>query len=113
MALKRRFTAIDIGTDSIKGVRFKRKSKGLFIDKVAVKHLPYDSIIDGTIVDDAVVSNRLNELVQELKCRKDKIITTIPNNNLIIRNMELPEMEDDNRLAEAIKWESEIIFLSR
>lgn len=107
MALKRRFTAIDIGTDSIKGVRFKRKSKGLFIDKVAVKHLPYDSIIDGTIVDDAVVSNRLNELVQELKCRKDKIITTIPNNNLIIRNMELPEMEDDNRLAEAIKWESE------
>lgn len=107
MALKRRFTAIDIGTDSIKGVRFKRKSKGLFIDRIAVKHLPYDSIIDGTIVDEAVVSNRLNELVQELKCRKDKIITTIPNNNLIIRNMELPEMEDDNRLAEAIKWESE------
>ena len=107
MALKRRFTAIDIGTDSIKGVRFKRKSKGLFIDKVAVKHLPYDSIIDGTIVDEAVVSNRLKELVQELKCGGDKIITTIPNNNLIIRNMELPEMEDDNRLAEAIKWESE------
>ena len=107
MALKRRFTAIDIGTDSIKGVRFKRKSKGLFIDRIAVKHLPYDSIIDGTIVDEAVVSNRLKELVQELKCGGDKIITTIPNNNLIIRNMELPEMEDDNRLAEAIKWESE------
>lgn len=107
MALKRRYTAIDIGTDSIKGVRFKRKSKGLFIDRIAVKHLPYDSIIDGTIVDEAVVSNRLKELVQELKCGGDKIITTIPNNNLIIRNMELPEMEDDNRLAEAIKWESE------
>ena len=107
MALKRRYTAIDIGTDSIKGVRFKRKSKGLFIDRIVVKHLPYDSIIDGTIVDEAVVSNRLKELVQELKCGGDKIITTIPNNNLIIRNMELPEMEDDNRLAEAIKWESE------
>src|SRR5690606_2832405 len=107
LALKRRYTAIDIGTDSIKGVRFKRKSKGLFIDRIAVKHLPYDSIIDGTIVDEAVVSNRLKELVQELKCGGDKIITTIPNNNLIIRNMELPEMEDDNRLAEAIKWESE------
>ena len=72
--------------------------------------MPYDSIIDGTIVDEAVVSNRLKELVQELKCGGTKIITTIPNNNLIIRNMELPEMEDDNRLAEAIKWESERSF---
>lgn len=107
LALKKRFTAIDIGTDSIKGVRFKRKGRRLFIDRVAMKHLPHDSIIDGSIVDLAVVSNRLNELVQELKCKKDKIITTIPNNNLIIRNMELPAMADDNRLAEAIKWESE------
>ncbi|NLM96287.1 MAG: type IV pilus assembly protein PilM [Halanaerobiaceae bacterium] len=100
-------TVIDIGTDSIKAGRFKKRGKSIFIEGLSIKSLPYQTIREGRIVDEAVVSNRLSEIVNELKCRGDRIITTIPNNNLVIRNMELPEMDDKARLAEAIKWESE------
>lgn len=107
MLFKSNITVIDIGTDSIKAGKFKKKGKGLFVEGLSIKSLPYQTIREGRIVDEAVVSNRLSEIVNELKCRGDRIITTIPNNNLIIRNMELPEMDDKAKLAEAIKWESE------
>ncbi len=107
MFFKKRFTVIDIGTDSIKAAKFTRKKKELFLDGIVMKSLPFESIKDGRIIDEAVVGNRLAEVVRELNSRKDKIITTIPNNNLIIRNMELPDMKDESKLAEAVKWESE------
>ncbi|MFP4662178.1 MAG: type IV pilus assembly protein PilM [Halanaerobiales bacterium] len=105
--LKKRFTVIDIGTDSIKAATFTNKRKDLYLEGISHKSLPFESIKDGRIVDEAVVSNRLEEVVRELNCRNDRIITTIPNNNLIIRNMELPAMKDEAKFAEAVKWESE------
>ncbi len=107
MLFRKGITVIDIGTDSIKGVKFKRKRGTLFVDRIGSKSLPYESIEDGYIVDEAAVGNRLNELADELGCRSSKIITTIPNNNLVIRNMELPYIEDEKKMAEALKWESE------
>lgn len=104
---KKRFTVIDIGTDSIKAAKFTNKRKELSLEGTIMKSLPFESIKDGRIVDEAVVGNRLAEVVRELNCRKDRLITTIPNNNLIIRNMELPYMKDEEKLAEAVKWESE------
>lgn len=102
-----KFTVIDIGTDSIKAVKFKKKGKNLAALDLGLQSLPYDSIKEGRIIDETVVANRLMELIRELNCKNSKIITTIPNNNLIIRNMELPDMKDESQLAEAIKWESE------
>lgn len=107
MYSRRYFSVIDIGTDSIKAAKFKKKRKNIFLESILLKSLPFESIKDGRIVDEAVLSNRLNKVVSELGCRNDRIITTIPNNNLIIRTMELPDIKDESKLAEAIKWESE------
>ncbi|MFW6021890.1 MAG: type IV pilus assembly protein PilM [Halanaerobiaceae bacterium] len=106
MLFRQHFTVIDIGTDSIKAAKFVQKRKGLFLDGLVHKRLTIDSIKDGRIVDEAVVANRLDDVLKELGSRNDRIITTVPNNNLVIRNMELPDMEEE-QLAEAIKWESE------
>ncbi|MEJ6950064.1 type IV pilus assembly protein PilM [Natronospora cellulosivora (SeqCode)] len=107
MFLKKKFTTIDIGTDSIKAVKFFKKKNELIVDGFAMKSLPYQSIKDGKIVDEAVVANRLEDISNELNCRNDRIVTSIASNNLIIRNMELPAMDNEEQLAEAIKWESE------
>ncbi|MFP4017189.1 MAG: type IV pilus assembly protein PilM [Halanaerobiales bacterium] len=103
----KKFTAIDIGTDSIKAVKFQKKKKELIITGFGMKSLPHQSLNEGKIVDEAVVANRLEQLCNELHCRNDRIVTTLSSNNLIIRNMELPAMDDKERLSEAIKWESE------
>ncbi len=107
MFFKKKYTVIDIGTDSIKAVKLSKKKNELFLDGITMRSVPFESIKDGHIIDKAVVANRLEEVVKELSCKNDRIITTIPNNNLIIRNMELPDMKEENKLTEAVKWESE------
>jgi type IV pilus assembly protein PilM len=106
MFFKKHFTAVDIGTDSIKAVRFCSKKRELAIEGILMRNLPFETIKEGKIIDYGVISNRLEEIFRELNCRKDRIITTIPSTNLIIRNMELPVMEE-KQLTEAIKWEAE------
>lgn len=104
MLFKKRFTTVDIGTDSIKAARFINDSD-LMLEGISLKKLPYESIKDGRIIDEAVVAARLAELLEELNGKRDEIVTTIPVNNLIIRKIELPVMGADE-LAEALKWEA-------
>lgn len=100
------FTTIDIGSYSIKVARFRKKKSELTLLATGMRKLPFATINEGKIVDPSIITSKLEEIFNELNYHPSKIITTIPSNNLIIRNIELPLMSE-NELAEAIKWEAE------
>ncbi|MFW6271233.1 MAG: type IV pilus assembly protein PilM, partial [Bacillota bacterium] len=83
--------------------------KKLEILEAEYEKLPPETIEDGSIIDQAIVTNRMEELFSRLKHSPRKVITTIPNNDLIIRTIELPAMSE-NELEEALKWELEEIL---
>jgi len=97
---------VDIGSYAIKAVRMKLKKSGLEVLGTAYRQLPFEVLKEDKPNQDTVIANILKEVFQELKCRSDLVISTIPGKYSIIRNMELPVMNEDE-LAEAIKWEAE------
>lgn len=101
-----KFTTVDIGSYSIKVARLRRKKSKLTLLATGIRKLPFETIKEGKIVDPSIIASKLEDIFNELNYRPSKIITTIPSNNLIIRNIELPFMSE-KELAEAIKWEAE------
>jgi type IV pilus assembly protein PilM len=104
--LSRKYTCIDIGTNSIKAVQFKAKKNDLTLIDLAIQKLPFDTIIDGLIEDDSLVASELQTLIRSLKNNPKNIITTVPNDNLLIRNIEMPAM-DKKEIRESLKWEAD------
>ncbi len=102
----RKFTTIDIGNHAIKVVRMKNKSSGLKILNTAKKKLPPETIKNGKIIDHSIIANELENIFEEMNYRPGKVVTTVSNENLVIRSLELPAMPEDE-LNEAIKWEAD------
>ncbi len=106
MLFNNKFTTIDIGTNAIKLARFKKSRNSLTLLNTAYQKLPYDTIRDGMIVDIPIVAKYLKNLLSGLDFKPRKIVTTIPSNHIITRNVEFPIMSDDE-LEQAMKWEAE------
>lgn len=102
----KKYTCIDIGANSIKAVQFKAKKNDLTLIDIGIKKLPVDTIIDGLIADDSLVASELQNLIKSLKDKPKNIITTVPNDNLLIRNIEMPAM-DKKEIRESLKWEAD------
>lgn len=106
MLFNNKFTTIDIGTNAIKLARFKKSKNTLTLLNTAYQKLSYDTIRDGMIVDIPIVAKCLKNILSGLDFKPRKIVTTIPSNHIITRNVEFPIMSDDE-LEQAMKWEAE------
>ncbi|MFW6028872.1 MAG: type IV pilus assembly protein PilM [Halanaerobiales bacterium] len=104
--MSKEYTCIDIGTNSIKAVQFKAKKDKLKLIDIGIQKLPPKTIVDGLIVDDSMVASELQSLLKSLKNKPKNIITTVPNDNLLIRNIEMPAM-DKKEIRESLKWEAD------
>jgi len=102
----KQFTTVDIGSHSIKAVRMMKNRDGISIMDTGVIDIPPDTLEDGKIVDVSIVGSELTALFEKMNYRPKNVITTVANNNLLIRNLEVPLMSEDE-LAETIKWEAD------
>lgn len=103
---KRKFTAVDIGSHSIKVARMRQKGKKLEIIDTGIAELPNETVIEGKIQDPSIVAAELENIFEKMKYHPSRIVTTVSTNNLLVRNLELPLMSEDE-LAESIKWEAD------
>lgn len=104
--MAKNYTCIELGTNAIKAVQFKVKGKDFSIIDLGIQKLPLETIVDGLIADDSVVSSELHNLLQSLSGGSKHIITTVPNDNLLIRNIEMPNM-NKKEIRESLKWEAD------
>ena len=103
---KKNYTCIELGTNAIKAVQFKVKGNDFTLVDFGIQKLPLETIVDGLIVDDSLVSSELHNLLQSLDYSTKDIITTVPNDNLLIRNIEMPNMKQ-KEIRESLKWEAD------
>ncbi len=97
---------VDIGYGSIKIASLKKKKDRVELLDTGITKLPLNALEDGEVRDASLVSQKLEQTIRELSIKPRKIITTISSRNIIIRNMEMPNMPEEE-LAEALKWEAE------
>lgn len=102
----RKITSIDIGTNGIKVARFSIKKNEILLLLTGYERLPFETIEKGYIKDISILTNKIEKVFNDLNYRPGNVVMTVPCETLIIRNIEIPSMED-KELEEAIKWEAE------
>jgi type IV pilus assembly protein PilM len=101
------YTCVDIGSYAIKIAQIKKTGEKEFkiIDTVLQK-IPRETVVDGIIKDESLMAAEIKNLLNMLKKKANYIITAVPSNELLIRNIEMPKLEE-KEVKESLKWEAD------
>jgi type IV pilus assembly protein PilM len=103
----RNVVGLDIGSNAIKAVELKPGKGGTYqVVALGVEPLAPEAIVDGTILDAAVVIDTISKLFREARIKTKDVATSVSGNAVIIKKITLPLMTEDE-LAESIQWEAE------
>jgi type IV pilus assembly protein PilM len=97
---------LDIGSSSVKLAHVKAAGSAYNVKKFGVFPLPPDAIVDGAIMDHAVVIEGVKTALRALKVREKETATSLSGHSVIIKKVVLPTMTPEE-LEESIQWEVE------
>ncbi len=97
---------LDIGSSSIKLVGLKQNKVGYELVNFRMVPLPPDVIVDGAIIDSAVVADSIREIIAQENIKTKDVVTSISGNSVIVKKIKLPMMTEEE-LEESIQWEVE------
>ncbi|MFQ5428017.1 MAG: type IV pilus assembly protein PilM [Thermodesulfobacteriota bacterium] len=98
--------ALDIGSSSIKLVQMVMGKQGWQIQKVGMKELPPEAIVDGSIIDSMTVINTIKDILRENNIKTKQAVSALTGHYVIIKKVTFPAATEDE-LAESIQWEAE------
>ena len=73
----RNLVGLDIGSHSIKIVELKQHKRGYELRNFGIAQLPPEAIVDGVIMDSAVVVESIRNLISNLKIRNRNVATSV------------------------------------
>lgn len=99
---------LDIGSSAIKAVELKElgKGRGHQLLSVGIEPLSPEAIVDGAIMDSALVAETIQRLFTTNKMKAQDVAISLSGHSVIIKKISLPQMSDEE-LAESIQWEAE------
>jgi type IV pilus assembly protein PilM len=97
---------LDIGSSSVKVVQLKQTGKGYQLVNFGIEPLPAQTIVDGSIMNQAAVVDAIRALKTALKLKTKEVATAISGHSVIIKKIKVPPMSPEE-LEEQIPWEAE------
>jgi type IV pilus assembly protein PilM len=97
---------LDIGSSSVKAVQLRRKGSGWALNAFGMEPLVPQTIVDGTIMDQAAVSEALRRLWSRLRLKQKEVAIAIAGHSVIIKKIAVPQMAAET-LAANIRSEAE------
>ncbi len=98
---------LDIGSSTIKLVELKERKGGDFqLLRLGTETLSPEAIVDGTIMDSALVVDAIRKLNRETGTKNSSFATSLSGHSVIIKKIQMPAMEEED-LAESLQWEAE------
>ncbi|MFN8059425.1 MAG: type IV pilus assembly protein PilM [Vicinamibacterales bacterium] len=97
---------LDIGSSAIKAVELKQSGKTWKVVAFGIEPLPPDCIVDGAIIDGALVADAIRRLFETQKIKTKEVATSLSGNAVIVKKISLPAMTPAE-LGESIYWEAE------
>ena len=97
---------LDIGSSSIKAVQLKSSRAGVELQAFGMQPLVPQTIVDGTIMDQAAVVDAIRALWSRLKLRQKDVAIGIAGHSVIIKKIAVPAM-NRNQLQDQIRYEAE------
>ena len=97
---------LDIGSSAVKAIELKPSGKGYKVGAVAIEPVPPDSIVDGSIVDSAAVTEAVRRVLAGKAFKAKDVAASLSGNAVIVKKITLPVMSPQE-LSESIYWEAE------
>jgi len=97
--------AIDFGARSIKVAKLHKISDGYELDNYGIALTPEGTIANGEILNPIAVADTLTKLIKDSGIRDNKAIIAITGQKVIVREIDLPLMEDKELLS-GVMWEA-------
>lgn len=88
--------SLDLGGSQVRAVQFTPGRHRPAVSKVAVAPLPLGAIVGGEVRDAAAVSSALKELWSKEKLRSKKVVFSLANSQVLVRQMELEWLAPDD-----------------
>lgn len=107
--LKNSFLGIDIGSRNIKAIQIRESSQGWWIEKLAILPISLGTLRQGLFLDLNLGEQIFKDLSKQMEIGKRGSYLGISGQNAIVREIELPLM-NDQELAEAIYWEADKVL---
>jgi type IV pilus assembly protein PilM len=97
---------LDIGSNAIKVVQLKEGKRGYSLVNFGIEPIPAQTIVDGTIMNQAAVVDAIREIYNKLAIKQKECAIAIAGHSVIIKKINVPVMTPDE-LEEQIPWEAE------
>ena len=97
---------LDIGSGFVKVVEVDHSGDQPEVSRVAMRPLLPDAIVEGEIMDYALVSDSVQALFQEMGVKNPDVVTAVGGHDVIIKKIEMDRMKDADA-REVIRWEAE------
>jgi len=96
---------IDIGDSLIKLVEAETKQNKIILNNLAVGDTPKEAVVKGQIEDVEALTAKIKSLLDNNNFASTKVTTAISGEQVIIRNVEIPNMPEEE-IGEAVRWEA-------
>src|SRR4051794_2605452 len=97
---------LDIGSGLIKLVAISHASGGPVLTKVAFTSVVNDAIVEGEVMDPAIVAEAIKGLMASAGIKSKKVVTAIGGRDVIIKKIAMDRMKEAEA-REVIRWEAE------
>ena len=97
---------LDIGSGLIKLVAISHGSGGPVLTKVAFTSVVNDAIVEGEVMDPAIVAEAIKGLMVTAGIKSKKIVTAVGGRDVIIKKISMDRMKEAEA-REVIRWEAE------
>jgi type IV pilus assembly protein PilM len=106
MARQNLCVGIDIGASAIKLCQLKKTGRSYTMERYGSVPLPPDTLVDGTIMNSALLVEALQQLVTTCKLKHRQVALAISGHAVIIKKIALPQMTREE-LDSSVNWEAE------
>src|ERR1044071_7508380 len=97
---------LDIGSGLIKLVAVSHRSGEPVLTKVAFTSVVNDAIVEGEVMDPALVADAIKGLMASAGIKSKKIVTAVGGSDVIIKKISMDRMKEAEA-REGIRWEAE------
>lgn len=104
--MAKQIIGLDIGSSSVKVVQIKKGKKGLELQAFGMEPLMPQTIVDGTVMDQAAVVEAIRSLWSRLRLKSKDVAVAIAGHSVIIKKIAVPKMSAAD-LAEQVPYEAE------
>jgi type IV pilus assembly protein PilM len=95
---------LDIGGTAVRAAAVDSAKGGRILRRFAEMPLPAGAVASGEIVDEAAVAEAVTALWKRNKLPSKRVVLGTANNRLVVRRVDVPQMEDDE-LAESLPFQ--------